>query len=231
MLSQSEKPILSVSAEATSLQGIRHERNQDSHLLDQPAGMFAVADGMGGHRDGHLASQAFVKDLARLEFANGDTLEDKLDRVEAVYHRVNKQLYASYLEDPALDISGSTALTLVIHEGLAACQWAGDSRLYLLRQGHLFLVSEDHSDDLGRLTRALGSNEDLSVDRRIFEILPADALVLCSDGLFKGASETTIADTLAEQGKGAADRLAEQALAGGSSDDITIVVVRIDGTV
>lgn len=229
MLSQNDKSTRAIAAEAATRQGLRHEQNQDCYLVVHQSGLFAVADGMGGHRDGHLASQAFVEELALISFQTGEAFNDKLQCIEAAYHRVNEQLYGSYLDNPVRDISGSTGLTLVVHEGFAGCQWVGDSRLYLLRQGHLFLISEDHSDDMGRLTRALGSNEDMNVDRRVIETLPGDVLVLCSDGLIKGASETEIADTLAQQGVGAADHLAARAVAGGSSDDITIVVVRIDG--
>ncbi|GAA0783475.1 protein serine/threonine phosphatase 2C family protein [Roseibium denhamense] len=218
----------SFSCEAVSRQGPRHIRNEDAFLVALDTGLFAVADGMGGHRDGHLASRSFVDELKTLKLDGAADIEEKLQRIDAAFHRVNERLFGSYLADPESDISGCTGLTLTLHENYAGCLWVGDSRLYLLRRGHLFLVSEDHSDTAGRLTRALGAAEDMDVERRIIRTEPGDTFVLCTDGLFKGADEELIANTLAEGSEGAADRLLARAIAGGTSDDITLVVAWVD---
>jgi serine/threonine-protein phosphatase Stp1 len=228
MVTEKKKTGTGLEIETATRQGTRHSQNEDNHVSKPEHALFAVSDGMGGHRDGHLASRAFVEELQVIEFADGEGVNERLQRIEAAFHRVNDQLYGSYLENPDADISGCTGLTLIIHDGYAGCQWVGDSRLYLLRQGHLFLVSEDHSDDLGRLTRALGSHEEILVDRRVIEFLKGDCFVLCTDGLFKGASETTIADALADGSAGVADRLVTHAVEGGSSDDVTLITVRLN---
>lgn len=220
-----QEPALGLVSEAVTRKGPRHQRNEDAYLVNMDVGLFAVSDGMGGHRDGHLASLSFVEELAELTHLEAASLEEKLRGVEAAFLRVNERLFSSYLASPDDDISGCTGLSLIIHDNYAGCLWVGDSRLYLLRGGHLYLVSEDHADEAGRLTRALGANEEILVERRIIETNRGDAFVLCTDGLFKGADETVIANTLAEGGTGAADRLLARAIAGGTTDDITLVVV------
>jgi serine/threonine-protein phosphatase Stp1 len=206
--------------------GVNHIRNEDAHIVDAECGLFAIADGMGGHRDAHVASNALASSLAQT-LLEGVTLKGKIELTTQAIKRVNEALFNDSMSDPDRDICGSTIVALLADEGHACCLWAGDSRLYLFRDVHLYLISEDHAAGDGALTRAVGSSPDLVLDSRLIEIRPGDTFLLCSDGLSKGVEEKDIADMLAGSDGGLVDRLVEKAVAGGSMDDITLVVVRI----
>ncbi|MHA7776849.1 PP2C family protein-serine/threonine phosphatase [Roseibium sp. M-1] len=222
-LSSSAVPLLR--SEAVTRQGPRHPVNQDSHFAAPGSGLFTIADGMGGHRDGDLASQATVQAVSQLANMPDGPHEAQLGALESALTDVNRSLFDDYLDDPDSDVSGTTSLSLVVNGSYASCIWAGDSRLYLLRQHHLFLISEDHADEIGRLTSAVGIGENLSLGRRTLKILPGDLFILCTDGLLKGMDETTLANMAAEGTFGLADRLIARSVAGGSSDDITVITV------
>jgi serine/threonine protein phosphatase PrpC len=215
---------LILEAEAASCRGQSHERNEDAYLVDIEGGLFAVADGMGGHRDGHVASNAVMSVLSQT-LVVAASLEEKIETATRAIESVNASLYAQSRSSPGMDISGSTAVALIVAERYACCLWAGDSRLYLFRKNNLFLVSEDHGDHGGALTRAVGSAATLEVDRRIVEVKDGDIFLLCSDGLLKGIDEGEIVELLGQTGAAPADRLLAKAIAGGSSDDITLVLV------
>ena len=214
----------SLEAEAVTRRGLSHENNQDAYLVDLEGGLFAVADGMGGHRDGHVASNAIVSVLART-LDHQASFEERIETATQALENVNSALYGPSADNPGFDISGSTALSLIIGEGYACCLWAGDSRLYLVRDGLLYLISEDHSADDGMLTRAVGSGPRLTLDRRLIPIQGGDTFLLCSDGLLKGMNETEMVDMFRRGGEGLADRLLAKSVAGGSSDDITLILV------
>jgi len=212
-------------SEAVTRQGPNHPVNQDSFFADPACGLFTIADGMGGHRDGDLASKATVQAVAQLVNHPAPSHDRQLIELEEAVASVNRGLFASYLAAPENDISGTTSLSLVISGPYASCVWAGDSRLYLLRQQHLFLISEDHADEAGRLTTAVGIDEQIAFGRRTLELIPDDVFVLCTDGLLKGMDETALANMAAEGTFGLADRLIARAVAGGSADDITVITV------
>lgn len=209
-------------AAAASRCGVSHTTNQDAFLVDVAGGFFAVADGMGGHRDGHIASNAVVSVLGRLLDPDA-RFEDKIDRATHALQRVNGTLHAQTRSEA--DISGSTIVTLIVDEGYACCLWAGDSRLYLYRDGDLHLLSQDHANGDGTLTRAIGSTSRLELERRIVEVRIGDVFLICSDGLQKGVEDNAIAALLGAPGEAPADRLLAKAVAGGSRDDITLVLV------
>lgn len=212
-------------SEAVTRQGPNHPVNQDSHFADPACGLFTIADGMGGHRDGDLASQATVRAVSQLVNHPGTSHDGQLIALEAAVSRVNQDLYQGYLAAPEHDISGTTSLSLVISGPYASCIWAGDSRLYLLRQQHLFLISEDHADSAGRLTCAVGIGDTIDFGRRTVELMTGDVFILCTDGLVKGMDETMLANMAAEGTYGLADRLIARSVAGGSNDDITVITV------
>ena len=214
--------------EAATRRGPTHPVNQDMHFADAANGFFTVSDGMGGHRDGDLASQATVAAVAHLVNLPPSTHEKQLIALEAALSSVNHSLFSDYLAAPELDVSGATSLSLIISGSYASCIWAGDSRLYLLRNHHLFLISEDHADEAGRLTSGIGISETVDFDRRTVELMPGDIFLLCTDGLLKGMDETMLANMTAEGTYGLADRLIARSVTGGSSDDITVIVVWTD---
>lgn len=206
--------------------------------------MWVVADGMGGHSAGDVASQMIVETLRDLELTG--RLSETLGAVEEQLIAVNAELCRIAVREEAQTI-GSTVVALVAHQRHGAVLWAGDSRAYRLRAGHIEQVSQDHAlvEELvekgllsreqaathpqGNLvTRAVGATDKLDVDMEIFELQPGDAFVLCSDGLDKEVTEQEIASLLAESTAAeASDALVELALSRGSRDNVTVVTVEI----
>jgi len=220
-------PAAAFVSESVTHKGPRHTRNEDAFFSRPEIGLHAVADGMGGHRDGDVASATIIEEIAGLRTRMTHAFGHRVAAVDAAIHRANERLYSRYLANPEDGISGSTVLALILQHDLATCIWAGDSRLYLQREGHLFLLSEDHADEVGRLTSAIGAEEDPALERRTIEVRAGDIFVLCTDGLIKGLSENDMADVLAEWHEGIAQDLLSKAITGGSRDDITCVIVQV----
>ncbi len=193
-------------------------------MVDLDGRLFAIADGMGGHRDGHVASRTVIASLQQ-RGATTSPLEARIGDATYALEEANAALFSQTLANPAAGISGSTAVVLLVGEDYACCLWVGDSRLYLMRNEQLYLISEDHATPDGTLTRAIGSADKVEVERRIVELADGDLFVLCSDGLLKGMDEHELIGILCEEKENSADRLLAKAIAGGSVDDITLVLV------
>jgi serine/threonine-protein phosphatase Stp1 len=220
-------------------------RNEDA-FLDQPQqGLWVVADGMGGHQAGDLASRLIVESLA--ELPAGLDFEDRLDALRDCLHRLNRHLSLGLTltaETPDL-LVGSTVVALLAEGSRVACVWAGDSRCYLLRGRQLFQLSRDHSllqqlveergmspDEAARqpgahaLTRAIGAAEELQLDILELESLPGDVFLLCSDGLYQDLDHDLLtAALLRPSPKLALQRLFELALLGPARDNLSGVVI------
>ncbi|WP_172746498.1 PP2C family serine/threonine-protein phosphatase [Neorhizobium sp. T25_13] len=197
--------------------------NEDAYMVSLGERLFAIADGMGVHRDGHIASRTVITSLQQRSAAT--SLEERIDNATRALEEANAALFGESLANPAAGISGSTAVALLVGEDYACCLWVGDSRLYLMRNEKLYLISEDHAAEGGALTRAIGSSAKVDVDRRIVELADGDLFVLCSDGLLKGMGEDELVGILCDRRENAADRLLAKSIAGGSVDDITLVLV------
>ncbi len=233
------------SASQTHVGAVR-KLNEDS-LLDWPEmGLWVVADGMGGHEAGDVASRMIVESFRNLEPPQNRRafVEDLLVRLQEV--NVDLQDYAA--EHFGSAVVGSTVVILAGFRHRCSCLWVGDSRIYLLRGGELRQVTRDHSQvqemvDLGLLdheqaelhpagnviTRAVGAADSLAVDMVTHEVEDGDVFLLCSDGLSNAVDEGRIADVLAQDGcDGAASRLIDLALSNGARDNVTAVVVRIE---
>ena len=220
-------------------------RNEDA-FLDQPQqGLWVVADGMGGHQAGDLASRLIVESLAELRA--GLDFEDRLDALRDCLHRLNRHLSLGLTltaETPDL-LVGSTVVALLAEGSRVACVWAGDSRCYLLRGRQLFQLSRDHSllqqlveergmspDEAARqpgahaLTRAIGAAEELQLDILELESLPGDVFLLCSDGLYQDLDHDLLtAALLRPSPQLALQRLFELALLGPARDNLSGVVI------
>ena len=220
-------------------------RNEDA-FLDQPQqGLWVVADGMGGHQAGDLASRLIVESLA--ELPAGLDFEDRLDALRDCLHRLNRHLSLGLTltgETPDL-LVGSTVVALLAEGSRVACVWAGDSRCYLLRGRQLFQLSRDHSllqqlveergmspDEAARqpgahaLTRAIGAAEELQLDILELERLPGDVFLLCSDGLYQDLDHDLLtAALLRPSPQLALQRLFELALLGPARDNLSGVVI------
>lgn len=227
-------PVLAVAA--ASRCGARSDVNEDAYLVLAERGLFCVADGMGGHADGQLASLSVTRILERMVAAG--SLEDRVATVERSLHRINTALRSEAAKGGLAAIIGATVVALVLDADYAVCVWAGDSRCYLVRDGHLFQMTRDHgaaqAPDQRRtnvVTRAIGSGETLELDRVVVEVEAGDSFLLCSDGVSDYLSADDILAHLAGSFQTAADDLVAAAAAAGSRDDVTAVLVRVDGAV
>jgi protein phosphatase len=223
---------------ATDVGRVR-EGNEDAYLVDDAMGMFAVADGMGGHRAGEVASATALEAL-RAAINAGRPLRESIEDA-------NEAVFTKSLTDTGLRGMGTTltAGTLVTG-GTVLVGHVGDSRAYLMHDGELRQVTVDHSlvEELvreGRLTadeaavhpqrsiitRALGVDASVEVDVYSVELVPGDRLLLCSDGLTGMVQPDAIAATLRreEDPTRAAAQLVDEANAAGGEDNITVVVV------
>ena len=221
--------------------------NED-RFVDRPQiALWAVADGMGGHQAGEVASGMLYDALMAVEtFGSGYAF---LDNVQDAIERVNRALVSHAAISAPGTVIGSTIVVLIAYQGHYACLWAGDSRAYLLRGGHLEQITRDHSmvqemidsgalarrdaKSFGRsnvITRAVGVNDRLALDLHQGPIAGGDTFLLCSDGLTNMVDDHEIAAVLAESDIAtAADVLIDMTLARGAKDNVTVVVVRADG--
>jgi serine/threonine protein phosphatase PrpC len=225
--------------------GLVRKQNEDAFLDRPDIGLWVVADGMGGHQDGRLASTSIVDALASLpEPTDGTSF---IGEVRARLTEVNQQLVATAAAREGHVVIGSTVVAFMTFGHFFACLWAGDSRLYQFRRGQLTQVTRDHSQvqemvDAGLLspdqaeshplgnviTRAVGVAPVLELDKVTDPLEQDDLFLLCSDGLFKGMSDEQVALVLGEAPFETIPRtLIDTAMAGGSKDNVTAVVVRI----
>ena len=233
------------SSASRSHPGRVREVNEDA-CLDQPEqGLWAVADGMGGHTLGDFASGLAVQGLMDLPPA-----EDLEQRISAALERLQGINYR--LRDEALrrevPLIGTTIAVLLAVGSLCSCLWAGDSRIYLYRAGRLRQLTRDHShleaarsrrisssDDTLELpranfvTRALGAEDTLRIDRVTLELLDGDIFLLCTDGLSNEVGEGSIEQALLPGICSlACDTLIELALERDARDNITALVARAE---
>ena len=222
--------------------GLVRSRNEDACLTQPQRGLWAVADGMGGHAFGDFASSAVVDALAGL--APADTMAGFIEAAREQLAQVNQTLR---LEARArqVPVIGSTVVALLACGMDAACLWAGDSRIYLWRQGRLQQLTRDHSQlealrasgaDMASaiaspnmITRAVGAADTIAFDVATVTVRDGDIFLLCSDGLSTPVEEGAIAAILTSGDcAAAAHELVALAMANGGRDNITAVVVRVD---
>lgn len=225
--------------------GLVRAVNEDS-CLDQPEkGLWAVADGMGGHTLGDFASFLVVDNLNRVEATS--PVGKFVNTVRQSLVAVNRQLR----EEAALRhvrIIGSTVVVLLASDRKCGYLWAGDSRLYLFRNGGLKQLTRDHNQveelrsrgelppedstdypSRNMITRAVGAMDELDVDERTMKVEDGDMFFLCSDGLSNEVGEGEICSALVSGDcRQAAESLVEMALMHGGRDNISVVVVRAD---
>lgn len=223
--------------------GSVREINEDAFLESPHSGVWAVADGMGGHLAGDEASQAIVDGLTAISAR--DTLETLITDVKASLQDTNTDLRQRCQKNADDQIMGSTVVVMLAVANQCATLWAGDSRLYQYRGGRLSQLTRDHSpvaetkdtestapadeNTSNVITRALGAEAELVIDMVCFEALRGDTYLLCSDGLVKAVKATEIADLLSRPTPEESSRaLIELALARDARDNVTVVVVTAD---
>jgi serine/threonine protein phosphatase PrpC len=226
--------------------GRKRARNEDCLLMRPDAGVWAVADGMGGHGFGDVASRMVIEALQRVA-VEGDAAT-RLTALETAVAASNSEMRA-FAKANSRDIMGTTLVAVLAYGAHFACLWCGDSRIYLLRDGALRQLTRDHSEtqalvDRGVLnaeeaktwprrsvlTRALGATEDATLDYVSDRLASGDMLLLCSDGLTTHCADSDIAAALATADPEAAcDGLIDLTLRRGATDNVTVIVLRCDG--
>ncbi len=216
--------------------------NEDA-LLDRPdLGLWVVADGMGGHSAGDLASRLIVEALESLQ-PDGESLGLLADEIDRRLQQVNRQLQLESQRRGG-GIIGSTVAVLLAHQDYCLYAWAGDSRIYLYRRGSLKQLTRDHSQveeqldgdfgaDLSQaaasianyITRAVGAGSRLELEAELIEPCAGDRFLLCSDGLNKELTDSEIAEALTlDSLPGAVSRLVERCLERGASDNVSVIL-------
>ncbi len=241
--------------------GLQREHNEDSFVLLEQHGLFVVADGMGGHRAGDVASKmatetisAFfnttAKEDATWPFHYDPTLSAEENRLVTGIKIANKSIYEASSRNREHQGMGTTVVGMLFSPEAKRIYvgHVGDSRCYRLREGHLELLTQDHSlindylrampnltpeqrDELPRnvITRALGMTESVQVDVFSDEPRIGDLYVLCSDGLSAMMNDDEIREVVnaATDPSGATEKLIEAANAHGGEDNVTTVVAKI----
>jgi protein phosphatase len=252
------QPAFSIVASGATDVGRRREHNEDAFLVDRSLGLFIVADGMGGHAGGGTASRLAVETIqtsirasrtASPElFGAAAGVEDSpvpevlREAVEAACARI----FETAQVDPELAGMGTTVTAALVDGRLAFVAHVGDSRCYLLREGRIYQVSEDHSlvneqlkagtisaDEAKRsrfkniITRSVGFEPQVQVDLMGVELEAGDALVLCCDGLSNLVEDPEILQVVESTSiDDAPDRLVALANGRGGDDNITVIVIR-----
>jgi serine/threonine protein phosphatase PrpC len=228
-------------AGVVSHRGLVRQNNEDSYLVRR--GLYAVCDGMGGARAGEVASEMACRALLALDPASATPEDLREAIIEADRAMVDRSL-----EEEGLLGMGTTLTAALGGEGLLTLAHVGDSRAYLLRDGDLVQLTQDHSwvGEMVRrgeltpaqaavhphrsvITRVLGTGGDFEPDIVAVPVETGDRLLLCSDGLTGMVSDQDVAGILQQEGdpQAAAQSLIQAALAGGGEDNVTVVVVDI----
>lgn len=226
--------------------GMIRQQNEDNYISRPEIGLWAVADGMGGHDAGDLASAAIVEALRSIP--GSDTAIGLLHNCQKGLIEANDAI-REIATARGLTVIGTTVAILLISEEHFASLWCGDSRIYLIRSGQISRITRDHSEaqeliDKGLLnetdarnwprrnviTRAIGADEMPEVDMHHGPIYPGDIFVLCSDGLTAHLTDKEIAASASNlsAGKICSD-LIELTLKRGAQDNVTVIVLRYQG--
>lgn len=228
--------------------GMKRKVNQDAFLVDEEAGLFLVADGMGGHKGGEVASQLAIQVVR--DFCVKQKSLPMAERINRAINQACSEIHQQAAENADLLGMGTTALVLLIENGEACLGQVGDSRGYLFSDGRLWQITEDHSllnEEIraGRLvasqvkdyqfknviTRSVGYESHVSVDvyRRVLR--PGDGFLLCSDGLSGMVSIEEMEEHLNKHElEVAIPKLIELANGRGGDDNITAVACKTKAT-
>ena len=236
------EPRLPFESYGVSHRGCVRALNEDSYIVEPRLGLWAVADGMGGHEAGEVASASIVHHLATIGLASSAPdlrarFEDRLAKAHAEIRQLSRQRGVTI---------GSTVAALLVRDGNFACIWSGDSRAYLVRNGLIAQVSRDHTEvqellDRGMIsaaeartwprrnviTRAIGVSDEITVDFQQGETRPGDVFILATDGLTAHVADAEIEAAALMSPQGGCEDLLSKVLARGGTDNVTIILVRM----
>jgi serine/threonine protein phosphatase PrpC len=229
--------------------GRKRQHNEDSYLVAPQLSLFAVADGMGGHRAGEKASRMAVEKLR-------DSLvpprrmagkDEVLSHLQKAMFITGAAIFDAAQSDPDLAGMGTTLTSVLVHSQRAYVAHVGDSRCYLFRDGKISQITTDHSwvaeqvkaglltEQEAResrfrhiITRSVGFEREVQVDGTICPVQSGDCLILCSDGLSNYLEEDDFSEVMSRQLYSDAPRiLIDLANARGGDDNITVVIIHL----
>ena len=229
--------------------GMVRKLNEDAYAERSDIGVWVVADGMGGHAAGEVASKAVTDAIKALPICS--SFEETHQAVWDCLQTTNRELLSHSDEYADQRTPGSTVVVLVINGNQGAVVWCGDSRIYRFANQELIQLTRDHSHvqelvDQGLIraedaeshamanviTRAIGIVDPVEIDSRFMEVHPDDQFLLCSDGLSRMVSDTEIASMMANKDKAEiTNSLLHTALVRGASDNVTIICVQKDSAI
>lgn len=227
--------------------GLHRKNNEDRYFLDKQQGLFIVADGMGGHAAGEVASQIAVETVSRsLQTTDQNNLQELLRQA---VEEANRAVEEAAKNNQALDGMGTTLSIILLHQQQGYLAHVGDSRIYRFHNQKLEQLSDDHSlvgeqlrqgvltpeqaktSNLGNiLLQAIGMTSPLEICQKNFSLNRGDQFLLCSDGLTDMVSDTDIEELLQQPDslEIRCNALIEAAIAAGGKDNITVVLLQID---
>ncbi|TWU60180.1 Serine/threonine phosphatase stp [Rubripirellula tenax] len=247
---------MKIVASALSDRGLLRDGNEDQYLIDESLGLYMVCDGMGGHVAGEVAAERAIEFASEHISAHSEVLEsaagqpDRYVRIQQIAEEAvqtaSQEVHQLSRSSPKYAGMGTTLTMLVIVDDKAIIAHVGDSRMYLMRGGEIHQLTVDHTlanemflcggltkEEAATsryqhvLTRSIGPHQFVTVDTLLFDLIPGDRLLLCSDGLSNYfADESVIAELLAQKEiTGQPQQLIEFAKEAGGADNITAVVV------
>lgn len=225
--------------------GLRRDSNQDSFLINKDIGLFVVADGMGGHSGGEVASQLAVQTAEEVVAEGRARGMNARDLVQKTYEECSHRIYDRAAQESSLNGMGTTMVLTYLQGNSLFIGNVGDSRAYMYRRPYLWQVSEDHSlvneqlraglirEDqvrqfVGRnvITRSVGYERDVKADIWERPLQKGDQFILCSDGLSGMITDDLISETLAHrQADQAVAELIQRALEAGGEDNVTVLLI------
>lgn len=216
--------------------GLVRSRNEDDLLRAEDRRMFLVADGLGGHPAGDVASRIAVETIDReltLDSLSGET--DRTQLLADALHRAHEAIVEDVSRSPERAGMGTTAVLALVGEGAdeAWVAHVGDSRAYLTRDGRLRQVTDDHRSGGpfggGRITQALGTSDAVDPDVVHLELETGDRLLLCTDGLSDMVDDGLVEEITSrvDAPQAACDDLVAAAKRAGGADNITVIVVDV----
>ena len=228
--------------------GLVRSANQDSYLIDGLNQLYIVADGMGGHAGGEIASQLAITAINDFMVNQKDLSSESVDSicgiVAGAINHASAKIFEKALEDTKLRGMGTTVTLAKIINGKTYCGHVGDSRLYLIRNKLIYPITEDHSlvneqvkagliskeeAEVHHLknviTRSVGYQEEEDVDTTFFDINDDDILVICSDGLHGKIPDIEISTIVQQYKLDSVSKLIERALELGGEDNISVIVI------
>lgn len=227
--------------------GLNRKNNEDRFFVDEKRGLFMVADGMGGHAAGEVASWIAMETACQSLLA--ETQENPREQLTEAVEKANRAVEQEAADHSAHQGMGTTLTIFLLHQQQGYLAHVGDSRMYRLHNSQFEQMSDDHSlvaeqlregiltleqakkSTLGNiLLQAIGITPNLDLCQKTFPLAVGDRYLLCSDGLTDMLADTEIAEILKRPGSlpPLCDALIEAALTAGGKDNITVVVVQID---